>query len=706
MASTMFSMHILRCCSSGLSHLSSGSDFPFLYNDPLRITKRTSFLLEEVDFGVHPVGQHNLSLKSNHQTDETLVPIPVQLIEQYVLLISPTSSSTLFAFSNILAVPNLLQGCHYRDSKDGRDEDDEEEYEEVDNQLLGFMFGNVDNAGDLEVDYLDEDAKEHLAALAEELGSSLTDIDLSVKSSQTPAGCHGLRITQRKSRAALRQLPGEDYGEKAEDAVDYEYIDEQYEGPEIQAASEEDYLLPKKDFFSAGVSLITLKPTTSLFDDEDYDEHEEFEKEHEVVDKEIEVSTVPLSGEKGECGLAVLQGEKSIEDEQQVGSLGNEEVMAVEGEDINEEVVDILKEPIDYQVSVPLPVLFVEDGSVILWFSEIFGIQEPLRKRGKGDQRYYTHRDKYNIMDFSNLVEEDEEAYLKGSVKRFSSIQALEVQQDISFLSDDSSEFAKFGVVEDALPISDELRKDSCLSAEPMKEDLMVNLYVGWQLILSPKFFPLDQNDWEEKILWDNSSEVRDSSVESCEITEPEMDTDFIGETELESGQHNVLSMNPDEKNHHNVMQNTPVLLDPFGSRNSSEHTDHVSRESKCHPQLLRLESRLDMDSLNIEDVRRDNVAAELCQSDAVKQFSILTLQNRDMMEGSWLDNIIWEPQEAVGKPKLILDLQDEQMLFEILDNKDSKHLQLHAGAMIVIRSVKPDSADSFELPSRQHQSD
>ncbi|KAK1562131.1 hypothetical protein Q3G72_006822 [Acer saccharum] len=170
-----------------------------------------------------------------------------------------------------------------RDSKDGRDEDDEEEYEEVDNQLLGFMFGNVDNAGDLDVDYLDEDAKEHLAALAEELGSSLTDIDLSVKSPQTPAG-------------AVEQ----DYGEKAEDAVDYEDIDEQYEGPEIQAAN--------------------------------YDEHEEFEKEHEVVDKEIEVSTVPLSGEKGECGLAVLQGEKSIEDEQQVGSLGNEEVMAVEGE--------------------------------------------------------------------------------------------------------------------------------------------------------------------------------------------------------------------------------------------------------------------------------------------------------------------------------------------------------------------------------------
>ena len=36
--------------------------------------------------------------------------------------------------------------------------DDAEEYEDVSegNRLLGFMFGNVDNAGDLDVDYLDE----------------------------------------------------------------------------------------------------------------------------------------------------------------------------------------------------------------------------------------------------------------------------------------------------------------------------------------------------------------------------------------------------------------------------------------------------------------------------------------------------------------------------------------------------------------------
>lgn len=83
-----------------------------------------------------------------------------------------------------------------------------------------------------------------------------------------------------------------DYDEKAEDAVDYEDIDEQYEGPEVQAASEEDYLLPKKAYLSS--SLTSLKPTASVFDDENYDE--EIEEEHEVVENDGEAQTTILSG--------------------------------------------------------------------------------------------------------------------------------------------------------------------------------------------------------------------------------------------------------------------------------------------------------------------------------------------------------------------------------------------------------------------------
>lgn len=86
-----------------------------------------------------------------------------------------------------------------------------------------------------------------------------------------------------------------DYDEKAEDAIDYEDIDEQYEGPEVQAASEEDYLLPKKAYLST--SLATLKPTTSVFDDENYDE--EIEEEHEVVDNDSKAQTTIFLGRLG-----------------------------------------------------------------------------------------------------------------------------------------------------------------------------------------------------------------------------------------------------------------------------------------------------------------------------------------------------------------------------------------------------------------------
>lgn len=81
-----------------------------------------------------------------------------------------------------------------------------------------------------------------------------------------------------------------DYDEKAENAIDYEDFDEEYDGPEIEAATEEDRLLPKKEYFTADVSS-ALEPKSSVFDDENYDEDEESEKEQEVVGKHTQVQT-------------------------------------------------------------------------------------------------------------------------------------------------------------------------------------------------------------------------------------------------------------------------------------------------------------------------------------------------------------------------------------------------------------------------------
>lgn len=84
-----------------------------------------------------------------------------------------------------------------------------------------------------------------------------------------------------------------DCDEKAEDAVDYEDIDEEYDGPETEAANEEDYLLPKKEFFSAEAS-VCMESKASVFDDENYDE--ESEKEQDFLNEDSKPDNISLPG--------------------------------------------------------------------------------------------------------------------------------------------------------------------------------------------------------------------------------------------------------------------------------------------------------------------------------------------------------------------------------------------------------------------------
>ncbi|KAG6652791.1 hypothetical protein CIPAW_05G030600 [Carya illinoinensis] len=568
-------------------------------------------------------------------------------------------------------------------SQDGRDEDDEEEYEDVGggNRLLGFMFGNVDNSGDLDVDYLDEDAKEHLAALADKLGPSLTDIDLSVRSPRTQG-----------------DAAEQDYDEKAEDAIDYEDIDEQYEGPEIQAPTEEDHLLPKKEYFSADVSLASLKPT-SVFDDENYDE--ELEQELEMVDNNFQTYlSIPASGEQGECPLLASEVEKSFEDNIQVGSLDAEDL------DVDVEEFQIQQEVPQNQErsgSAPLPVLCIENGMVILRFSEIFGIHESLKKGEKRDYRYSIPKDRFKSMDMSDIIEEDEEAFLKDAGQGYSFMkQTHAMEHELSALYEDDQEVAALGVLQGAASLAsedDRQRKDSCMSAEPMKEGAVGYVSTGLQSPRYSGFYPLDLQDWEEGIIWDSSPLVSDNSVGS-EISGHDLEASVVIEAEPETGPPNHGSeplVESDENNHRHLHCSFPNLLEPLGSINSIGHTDIPYLSSRYHPQLLRLESCLEVDVLNNADGRKENFGEEIHRSDGLRRFSKLTSQYRDMLEASWLDKVVWETDRPVEKPKLILDLQDEQMLFEILDTKDAKHLGLHAGAMIITRSIKSRNGDSLE---------
>ncbi|CAB4261731.1 unnamed protein product [Prunus armeniaca] len=272
----------------------------------------------------------------------------------------------------------------------------------------------------------------------------------------------------------------------------------------------------------------------------------------------------------------------------------------------------------------PLPVLCIEDGLAILRFSEIFGADHDRLSYSAPKHR---HTKSMDVSD--DIVEDDEEeAFLQG----FQSLTDLTVY------------------------VSEERERQSPLVS---------------------KFFPLDQQDWEDGIVWGNSPIASDSDVESCEISGPDHEASVKNDTELDNGPQNML---------HN---------------SSSSNSSLTFSASRCHPQIL----RLDVD--DHADSTRQNAGEKLQQSDGVRQLiRKLASQNRDMLEGSWLDQIIWEPDSdtPTEKPKLIIDLQDEQMLFEVLDNKDSEHLRLHSMAMMVSRPLKPSNGDSFELTDNEGQ--
>ncbi|KAL2458807.1 Transcription initiation factor TFIID subunit 1 [Forsythia ovata] len=560
--------------------------------------------------------------------------------------------------------------------------DDDDEYEEgaEGNRLLGFMFGNVDGSGDLDVDYLDEDAKEHLSALADELGSSLTEIDLSVQLPCTPS-----------------DAADQEYDEKAEDAVDYEDIDEQYEGPEVHAATEEDYL--RKNYFSKEVSASTLENAASIYDDDNYDDNED-EKQHKEVENSDVVQPFCSPGEQINSH-EVLSQEKDFQEDILLRDALDSENLDADMVDIGEEEQNAPEEPAGDGCSATLPILCVEDGMVILKFSDIFGIHEPLKKAVKRDRPFIIPKERPKPLDACCMVEEDEEIFLKESWPNISGMRESHVIKKEIAVLDDVLQSEDFLTVQGNGKMASKVdhRKDSCFTAEPMKEDSSLNTSTEWSPPSLPQLYPLDQQDWEDKIIWNNSPSSSDVG-EICELSGPDSESLADKERDLED-EAQAIPPEPQselyETNHGCFLRSCSVSVEPFGSENFSGHANLSFLGRRYHPQLLRLESRLDMDDPNADFGEDGASKTKLC-GDTMRRFSNLTLQNRDIVEGTWLDNIVWEPHQSIAKPKLILDLQDEQMLFELLDNKNAKNLWLHAGAMVIARSVTPSHGDSLEL--------
>ncbi|TVU48820.1 hypothetical protein EJB05_00098 [Eragrostis curvula] len=521
------------------------------------------------------------------------------------------------------------------------EDDNDEDYEGPGggNQFLGFMFGNVDDSGDLDADYLDEDAKEHLFALADKLGPSLKDIDL-IKSSPAPTD------------------PSEqDYDEKAEDAVDYEDIDEEIDGPEVEAATEEDNVLSKKDYFSSAAAFASASTAVSVFDDEDYDEDEE--PPNDPGDKAMLNLSSGASTEQRDMvtsrdGLAL----------EKVGLLPHpEESMDFEHEALQDEM-GIEEGQYEPESAASLPVLCIEDGSVILKFTEIFGTQEPARKV-KTDHHKRSVNKELHITNVADIGEEDEELFLRSTTQNVSTLKHIEMNEE--FNESDSDESISGG----------NLRlKDSCLSEQPMK-DMEMDICSVKLPPVYPDFYPLEHDDWENDIIWDNSPATESQPcLKSCVVSEESAGT-HCEEQDQDYGQVSG-SCDVQSKTH-----GFPVLKEPVGCTEMPAPANYLS-PGNSYLRLTKEDNTECTDPNNLD---------ETVKIDTMRCLSKLSLLNRELLEGAWLDTIIWDPSEDAPKAKLILDLRDDQMLFEILDENNVDHLCSHAHAMIVSQSTKTSTS-------------
>ena len=103
-------------------------------------------------------------------------------------------------------------------------------------------------------------------------------------------------------------------------------------------------------------------------------------------------------------------------------------------------------------------------------------------------------------MEVADIVEDDEEAFLKKGCSQVFQLHQHVNQYDISASNDEGSDSGKFSVMQGS--IENEEHRSSCVSAEPMNKNLSGDLATVSQ---SPSFYSLDHQDWEDGIFWDNS---------------------------------------------------------------------------------------------------------------------------------------------------------------------------------------------------------
>ena len=220
--------------------------------------------------------------------------------------------------------------------------------------------------------------------------------------------------------------------------------------------------------------------------------------------------------------------------------------------------------------------------------------------------------------------------------------------------------------------------KDSCLSEQPMKVSLK-DIPSAQPSPVCPDFYPLENDDWENYIIWDNSP-TTDSQpcLKGFAIYEESMDT-HNGDQAKDYGHVFQYCAVKGKINEHG----SPVIIDPFGFTEMPAAANHHAPEKSYHPLT--------------KETAQDNNALYHTEPVTMQRLNNLCLLNRELLEGSWCDYIIWDPSVDTPKPKLIFDLKDDQMLFETVDGKKVDRIHSHAPTMIAVSPSMKSSASSAD---------
>uniref|UniRef100_A0A1Q3F3H4 Transcription initiation factor TFIID subunit n=1 Tax=Culex tarsalis TaxID=7177 RepID=A0A1Q3F3H4_CULTA len=154
------------------------------------------------------------------------------------------------------------------------DQDPDGDHEGGEMNLAGFLFGNVDEHGRLENDFLDEEAKQHLSSLSR-MGLSSFLADVLTDGTEKPQQQDSDSDDSSSSDDRRFDDPDEDnanYRVKADDAVDY------------------------SDFNELAEELPDAPPEPASRDDEDYDDIEAA-----IPVSKVDAASAERQGVKGEC---------------------------------------------------------------------------------------------------------------------------------------------------------------------------------------------------------------------------------------------------------------------------------------------------------------------------------------------------------------------------------------------------------------------